>query len=224
MSNKSKYGNLKRGDACPISGKIFWAYGKNFINNEYWVSAEKFEYLSEKLKKYSSENPEKRRKSIRKHRLANRNKINLARREKRKKDPVATKARDLKYNQSRDLSKLSESRKNKRASDPMFALACRVRARTSYAFSNKQYSKTSKTRELIGCDWGFLQMHIEKQFTKGMSWENKHLWHIDHIVPLSSAKTEEEMKARCNYMNLRPMWAFENMSKGSKTEHLLLTA
>jgi hypothetical protein len=49
-----------------------------------------------------------------------------------------------------------------------------------------------------------------------MTWENQGKWHIDHIIPLSSAKTEKEMYKLCHYTNLQPLWAFDNLSKGSK--------
>ena len=49
-----------------------------------------------------------------------------------------------------------------------------------------------------------------------MSWENQGEWHIDHKIPLSSAKTEEELYKLCHFTNLQPMWAIENIKKGSK--------
>jgi hypothetical protein len=51
-----------------------------------------------------------------------------------------------------------------------------------------------------------------------MCWENygKYGWHIDHIVPLSSAKTEEEIYKLCHYTNLQPLWSTDNLSKGCK--------
>ena len=30
--------------------------------------------------------------------------------------------------------------------------------------------------------------HLEKQFTKGMTWENHGKWHIDHVIPDSHFK------------------------------------
>lgn len=51
-----------------------------------------------------------------------------------------------------------------------------------------------------------------------MSWENHGLfgWHIDHKIPLSSAKDEEELKKLCHYTNLQPLWAIDNIKKRDK--------
>ncbi len=49
-----------------------------------------------------------------------------------------------------------------------------------------------------------------------MTWENKTLWHLDHIVPVSVAKTEQEIIKLNHYTNFRPLWAKENLAKGKK--------
>ena len=69
---------------------------------------------------------------------------------------------------------------------------------------------------MLGCDWETLKQHIESQFVDGMSWDNRDLWHIDHIIPLASANTEKEIYALSNYKNLQPLWIEENLKKGSK--------
>jgi hypothetical protein len=56
----------------------------------------------------------------------------------------------------------------------------------------------------------------EEKFTEGMSWDNKNEWHIDHIIPLSSAQTEEELYKLCHYTNLQPLWAEDNLRKSNK--------
>jgi hypothetical protein len=49
-----------------------------------------------------------------------------------------------------------------------------------------------------------------------MSWDNYGEWHIDHIIPLASADTEEEVLKLYHYTNLQPLWAIDNIRKGSK--------
>ena len=60
--------------------------------------------------------------------------------------------------------------------------------------------------------------HLESKFTDGMSWDNHttHGWHIDHIIPLSSAKTLEEVEKLCHFSNLQPLWAIDNLLKGGR--------
>jgi hypothetical protein len=41
-------------------------------------------------------------------------------------------------------------------------------------------------------------------------------WNIDHIIPISSAKNEEEIHKLNHYINLQPLWWIENMAKGKR--------
>ena len=89
---------------------------------------------------------------------------------------------------------------------------------TSMRNSVNRYLKyrSKRTFNIIGCTPQFLKEHLETQFKDGMSWENRNEWHIDHIIPLSSAKTEEEVYKLCHYTNLQPLWAEENLKKSNK--------
>ena len=108
-----------------------------------------------------------------------------------------------------------EYQKQRRETDPLFKLKCNLRSRTSMAFKNKGYSKNSKTREMLGADDEVAKAHIERQFTKGMNWDNYGEWHIDHIIPLSSANSKQEIIKLCHYTNLQPMWAEDNLIKSN---------
>ena len=57
-----------------------------------------------------------------------------------------------------------------------------------------------------------------------MSWDNygkyngefNYGWDIDHIKPISSAKTKEEIIKLNHYTNLRPLCSKENLDKKDK--------
>jgi hypothetical protein len=112
--------------------------------------------------------------------------------------------------------KRSIRRKERRKNDNLYGLINDVRYRIWFYLKKLNISKTNKTFEIVGCTPEFLKEHLEKQFTDGMTWENRNKWHIDHIVPLSSAKTEDELYKLCHYTNLQPLWAEENMKKSNK--------
>jgi hypothetical protein len=107
--------------------------------------------------------------------------------------------------------------KNKYKNDPLYRLKVNLRRRISFYLKSKNIIKTNTTFEIVGCSPEFLKQYLEQKFTKGMSWElmGQHI-HIDHIIPLSSAKNENELYELCRYTNLQPLWAFDNLSKGNK--------
>ena len=106
-------------------------------------------------------------------------------------------------------------------SDPVFALRHRASCLVRQAIKSRDFAKSSTTFKIIGCTNNELREHLERQFLKGMSWDNFGDWHIDHIVPISSAKNEYEVISMNHFTNLRPMWARENLIKSNKMEYLI---
>jgi hypothetical protein len=41
-------------------------------------------------------------------------------------------------------------------------------------------------------------------------------WHLDHIIPISWAKSEEEVYKLNHYTNFQPLSAFENLAKNNR--------
>ena len=107
-----------------------------------------------------------------------------------------------------------EKRKNNKLTQ--ISENCRTRIRIFLKKTNTP--KKGSTFEMIGCTPQFLKEHLEMNFKEGMTWENYGLygWHIDHIIPLSSAEDDDEIYKLCHYTNLQPLWAKENLSKGNK--------
>ena len=113
--------------------------------------------------------------------------------------------------------KINQYYTDRKKIDPLFKLSHLVRCRIYVFLKLKNINKSNKTFDIVGCSPKFLKEYIEKQFTDGMSWELiGNSIHIDHIVPLSSANTEEEIYKLCHYTNLQPLWSKDNLSKGCK--------
>ena len=114
--------------------------------------------------------------------------------------------------------KINSRLKNKRKTDTLFKLKCNLRSRTSKALKSKGYKKESKTAKTLGASYRIVKKHLERQFTDGMNWENYGEWHVDHIIPLASANTKDELINLCHFRNLQPLWAADNLSKGCRIE------
>jgi hypothetical protein len=110
-----------------------------------------------------------------------------------------------------------EYERKKLKTDMGLVLRKRLRNRVYKVLKGKNKSKS--TMELLSIPHlDFLKIYIECKFKEGMTWENRNLWHIDHIKPCSSFDlTKPEEQAKCfHYTNLQPLWASENLSKGNR--------
>jgi len=126
------------------------------------------------------------------------------------------KSKQEKEYRSNNKDKINKRYNEKMKNNPIFKLARLVRSRLRSALKNN-YKSGSAVRDL-GCSIKDLKIHLEQQFQEGMNWDNHGKWHIDHIKPLVSfdlTKREELLEA-CNYTNLQPLWAKDNLSKGCK--------
>lgn len=112
--------------------------------------------------------------------------------------------------------KRNEYKARKKATDPLFKLKAAIRNRISRSLKKKNHLKTSKTQDMLGCSFDFFKTYLESKFTEEMNWDNYGDWHLDHIIPSSSAKTEEELIILNYYTNFQPLWAEENIKKSDK--------
>jgi hypothetical protein len=111
--------------------------------------------------------------------------------------------------------------KNKYYTDPIFRLRVILSITINQRLKNINVSKSKQSLEVVGLEsWNLLKEHIENQWVEGMTWDNygnkKESWSIDHIIPISSAQTEEDIYILNHYTNLRPMWHVANIKKGNK--------
>ena len=134
------------------------------------------------------------------------------------------------YNENRDKikkyrfdnkDKINEYFRKRKNSDLNFKLASNLRSRTSTAFKSQNVRKTNKTLDLLGCSHLFFKGWIIHQLYGLMTLENYGtIWCLDHCLPLSKIN-ENDLCKYTNWVNIRPMYIKDNISKGCKIDHHL---
>ena len=94
-------------------------------------------------------------------------------------------------------------------------ISSKLRIRINRAVTSK-FRTGSVVRDL-GCSIKEFKIYIQNQFSGSMNWENHGEWHFDHIRPLSSFDLTDrgQFLEAVHYTNYQPLWAADNMSKGS---------
>jgi hypothetical protein len=108
--------------------------------------------------------------------------------------------------------------KNRRQIDPLYKLKCNTRTLIYKAIITNNYIKKSKTTNILGCSIEDFKLYLESKFEAWMNWDNygkyngqpNYGWDIDHIIPSSSANTEEELIKLNHYTNLQPLCSYIN--------------
>lgn len=192
----------------------------------------RFRYISDPerhkaySKQWSQRNPDKVAKKYRdwlKLNRPKRNEINL--RYSRRHAQEIRIRRKLQYSRHRARIRayfkryLPTYRKRQRSLNPVFMLVERMRSRIRAVLAKVPVRKSNRTVELIGCTPDRLRVHLESLFLPGMSWEVRHLIHIDHKRPLASFDLRDPAQQReaFHYTNLQPLWATDNRRKAAKT-------
>lgn len=162
--------------------------------------------ILQNVSNYTSNNKDKVKEYQQKYRLENKDKLS----DYRKNWLENNKEHSRKYFRERKRRLLKE--------DDLFKIKYSIRKRTSQAFKTSKWIKNSSNIDLLGCSFESAKKHIESLFIDGMNWDNygRGGWHIDHIMPLCSAKTKEEFEKLCKIDNLQPLWEKDNLSKGGK--------
>ncbi len=102
--------------------------------------------------------------------------------------------------------------------DDLYKLKINIRKNISSSFKRNGYVKNSHTEEILGCSFNDFKLYLESMFKPWMTWENKGLyngeldygWDIDHIIPISSAITVDELIKLNHYTNLQPLCGYYN--------------
>lgn len=201
-------------------------YEKNKVNRnaiiKKWQEANK-----EKVKLYASEYSKNNKEKIKGYSnnkdYYEKNKATLSVKstEYRNNNKDSIKLRDKLYyeNNKREICrKQCEYIKNRRLTDPLFRLQLNIRTLIRKSFTVKDYSKPTKTINILGCTIEEFKLHLESKFESWMSWDNYGLyngtlnygWDIDHIIPLCTGNTIDVIYSLNHYSNLQPLCSYTN--------------
>lgn len=114
--------------------------------------------------------------------------------------------------------KRNKREKERKSEDLIYNLKTTISRSFRQSFKRNGYTKNSRTHDILGCSFEELKVHLENKFESWMNWDNRGLyngelnygWDIDHIIPLSTAKTEEDIKKLNHYTNLQPLCGYIN--------------
>lgn len=85
--------------------------------------------------------------------------------------------------------------------DILFKLRKSISVLIRKYIKNAGYIKNEKTIKILGCSFDDLLLHLNKN-TYGFKYEDN-LYDIDHIIPISTSKTEDELIKLNHYTNLQ---------------------
>lgn len=192
----------------------------NAIDNKIYGEENK-EMIAAKAKIFRQVNKEAIRKTRKIWTLNNKDRIAETTRvyNIKNKDKLAIQDKEWKKNNPDKVNRYQrETRRRRILKDDLFVLKVRVSHAIRQGITRNGYAKKSKSLEILGCTFEEFKAHIELGFKKypGMCWERFSEIHLDHIFPVSKAKTEEEMYKLNRYTNFQPLWAVDNMKKSDK--------
>ena len=222
---KSQSFNYRKNNKGKISERNKFYYNKNKekISEESKEKYEKdkIEILKSQKEKYHNADNKKERNKIKndkskeyrkKYYLKNRNRI-ISYSTEYYFENIDKVKNTKKEHRKKHNNKRSDSEKLKRVNDPLFKVTESIRSSIRKSIKKLGFTKKSKTHKILGCSFEEFKLYLESKFEPWMSWNNYGLyngelnygWDIDHVMPLSSANSEEEILRLNHFSNLQPL-------------------
>lgn len=177
-----------------------------------------YENNKARIKEKNAQNADKRRAYNKKWHQENRGEA-LERMRRWRQENQTHRQEYKKLYRSLNKEKTRQNYKDWLNNNPIAKVAKSCRSRIREILNSKNLDKKLSFSQYIGCTGKELITYIENKFHSGMSWDNYGNWHIDHIVPLSVANTEDQVYKLCHYTNLAPVWSTDNITKNNKLQY-----
>lgn len=199
-------------------------------NKEYYQEYKKSDKYKEQQKKYKNEIIEidgeiiKRKTLLRRKYRENHKEDYLENRKRADKTYRETHKEQIKQWKQDNIELIRKERrdyhKKRVASDPLYKFEKQIRGVIKSSFKRKNYTKQSRTYDIVGIEFNELYSYLLETFKNnyGYEWDGKEEVHIDHIIPLATANTKEEIVLLCYYTNLQLLKAQDNLEKHDKLD------
>ena len=164
------------------------------------------EYLKQYNKKYKQTHKEQ----IKKYNQENKDKFKRYKKKYRENHKEIIQEYDSKY------------RKKRKQEDYLFNMSHQIRNLIRTSFKRKSCIKANKTEEILGCKMDYFIKYLiktyENNYNEKWNWNYLKNIHIDHIIPISTAKSEKEIIKLNHYTNLQLLKAEDNIQKSDKLD------
>lgn len=195
---------------------------KEYLSNYDKTSNKRKEYKKQYRKNYQQKNSEKLKEYHKKHYQEHKEEIKEKYIQINLIEPYWKKDWYKEYRRSPEYK---EYRKNYFASriktDKDFALKVKLRKLICRSFRENNFNKNKKTLEIIGCNFEYFHNYLLQTFKNnyGYEYDGIEKVHIDHIIPLATAKTEQDIIRLCHYTNLQLLKEKDNLRKNDSLNY-----
>lgn len=122
-----------------------------------------------------------------------------------------------KRHQAEARGRISAYRLNKLHTDPEYYFKQRIRQCIRDSVGRLGLKKSKRTENIVGLSFSDFKKYLLETWENnyGYTWAGEP-YHIDHIIPLATAKTENDVIKLCHYTNLQMLTPEDNRKKGCK--------
>jgi hypothetical protein len=125
-------------------------------------------------------------------------------------------------NKEKMIRQQIEYQKNRIKTDSKYSIYKMVSSRISKAIRRRGWPKCGPTQAAIGCDFNTLETHLILSAIRNYGeWFSYQKYHIDHIVPLVTAQTIEDLYRLNHFTNLQYLYPEDNLRKSDKLDFKL---
>ena len=195
-------------------------HGKQFrckdCDKEYYKSNK--EKIKEYNKKYKQDNKEKIKEYNKEYYKNNKEKLSDLQKIycKNKKESISNNKKryyiENKYYINKRTNKGFKQRMN---TDIIFKLKHNIGCNIRTSLKKNGYNKKTKTYNILKCDYDFFMQWLNGLASNGHTYGIGEL-HLDHVIPISLAETEDEAILLSHYSNYQLLSADENLAKSNR--------